>query len=116
MGRAFSTEAGKLPSGFAQMMNALDMALGGAQEVVVVGDPDTEDTEAMVDALRRPFLPNKVVLLRRPGEDGDPIVSLAPFLKEHQQVDGRATAYVCRDHFCRNPTTDIQTMLGLLGA
>ncbi len=116
MGRAFSTEAGKLPSGFTQMMNALDMALGGAQEVVIVGDPDAEDTRAMIEALREPFLPNKVVLLRRPGEAGSPIVELAPFLEEHHQLDGRATAYVCRDHFCRNPTTDVQTMLDLMGA
>ncbi|NIP36568.1 MAG: thioredoxin domain-containing protein, partial [Thermoplasmata archaeon] len=36
MGRAFSTEAGRLPSGFAQMMSALDLALGDGQEVVIV--------------------------------------------------------------------------------
>ena len=116
MVRAFSTEAEKLPSGFTQMMSALDMALGDGQEVVIVGDPSSEDTRAMLDALARPFLPNKVVLLRRPGEDGDGTVALAPFVEGHHQVDGKATAYVCRDHLCRNPTTDVQTMLDLLGA
>jgi uncharacterized protein YyaL (SSP411 family) len=105
-----------MPSGFTQMMSALDMALGGGQEVVVVGEPEAEDTLAMVEALRAPFLPNKVVLLRPPGEAGKAIVELAPFLEEHHQVDGKATAYVCRDHFCQNPTTDVQTMLDLLGA
>jgi uncharacterized protein YyaL (SSP411 family) len=116
LGQAFSNDVGRFPSGFTQMMTALDLALGGGQEVVVVGEPDAEDTRAMVGALRAPFLPNKVVLLRRPGEAGQAIVELAPFLEEHHQLDGKATAYVCRDHFCRNPTTDVQTMLDLLGA
>jgi uncharacterized protein YyaL (SSP411 family) len=116
LGQAFSTDVGRLPSGFTQMMSALDLALGGGQELVIVGEPDAEDTGAMVEALRAPFLPNKVVLLRRPGEGGGTLVELAPFLEEHHQVDGRATAYVCRDHFCNNPTTDVQTMLDLLGA
>jgi uncharacterized protein YyaL (SSP411 family) len=115
LGQAFSNDVGRLPSGFTQMMTALDLALGGGQEVVIVGEPEAEDTRAMVGALRAPFLPNKVVLLRRPGDAGKDIVELAPFLEEHHQVEGKATAYVCRDHFCRNPTTDVQTMLDLLG-
>jgi uncharacterized protein YyaL (SSP411 family) len=116
MGATFSAEVGKMPSGYTQMMSALDMALGGGQEVVIVGDPDKEDTVSMLQALRRPFLPDKVVLLKRPGDDQDDIVDLAPFLKDHHQLDGKATAYVCRDHFCNNPTTDVQTMLDVLGA
>ena len=116
LGRAFSGDVGRMPSGFTQMMSVLDLALGGGREVVIVGDPEAEDTRAMVDALRRPFLPGKVVILKRPDEGEDGIVGLAPFLGDHHQVDGKATAYVCRDHFCQNPTTDVQTMLDLLGA
>ncbi|NIP36567.1 MAG: hypothetical protein GWN18_16530, partial [Thermoplasmata archaeon] len=54
--------------------------------------------------------------LKGPDEGEEGIVALAPFLKDHHMVDGKATAYVCRDHFCQNPTTDVQTMLDLLGA
>ncbi len=116
LGKAFSGDVGKMPSGFTQMMSALDMAIGGGQEVVIVGDPEAPDTIAMLDALRRPFLPDKVVLLKTSDEGEEGIVKLAPFLKDHHQVDGKVTAYVCRDHFCSNPTTDLQTMLDLLGA
>ena len=116
MGRAFSTDASKMPSGFSQMMSALDLALGAGQEVVIVGDPGAGDTDEMLAALRRPFLPSKVVMLRRPDEGEGGVVDLAPFLADHHQLDGRATAYVCRDHLCQNPTTDVQTMLDLLGA
>jgi len=115
LGQAFSGDVGKMPSGFTQMMSALDMAMGGGQEVVIVGDPEAPDTIAMLDALRRPFLPDKVVLLKTSDEGEEGIVRLAPFLKDHHKVDGKATAYVCRDHFCNNPTTDLQTMLDLLG-
>jgi uncharacterized protein YyaL (SSP411 family) len=116
MGKAFSAEVGRMPSGFAQMMVALDLALEGGREVVVVGDPASEDTREMLAALRGTFQPNMVVLLKAPGEGEEGIVGVAPFLKDHHQVDGRATAYVCRDHFCKNPTTDVQTMLDILSA
>jgi len=116
LGAAFSGDVSKVTMGFTQMLSALDMALGGGQEVVVVGEPGDPATDGMLEALRKAFLPDKVVVLRRPGPAGDGIVALAPFVKEHHQVDGRATAYVCRQHFCRNPTTDVQEMLDELGA
>ena len=92
-------------------MSALDIALGSAREVVIVGDIGAGDTRAMLGALRSTYLPNKVVLLRTPGETGEAIVRLAPFLAEHHQIDGKATAYVCTDRFCRSPTTDPARML-----
>ncbi len=116
LGAAFSGDVSKVTMGFTQMLSALDLALGGGQEVVVVGEPGDPGTDAMLEALQGTFLPNAVVLLKRPGPAGDAIVELAPFLQDHHQVDGRATAYVCRDHFCRNPTTDVQAMLDELGA
>ena len=99
------------PLGFAQWLQALAYDLARPREIALVGDPGSQDTRAMLDALRTSYLPSKVVLLKAPGEAGEAITRLAPFLGEHRQMDGRATAFVCTDRFCRSPTTDTAEML-----
>ncbi len=88
----------------------LDYGIGPSVELVIVGDEGSEDTRALLAAARGRFLPNKVVLLRPPREAGD-VLALAPWIEHHVQVDGRATAYVCRDHECRLPVTDADALV-----
>jgi hypothetical protein len=102
------------PGAFTQFMTALDFAFGPATEIVVVGDPAHEDTVRMLRALRTPFSPNKVILLRRTDENHPAIGRLAPYMQNMESLNGKATAYVCRDNACERPTTDLATMLALL--
>jgi uncharacterized protein len=53
---------------------------------------------------RRPYLPNGVIALKRPGDEAAP--ELVPLLAGRGRVGGRAAAYVCRGHACRLPVTD----------
>ena len=112
--RAFSTDVGKMPSGFTQMMGALDRALGGSKVVVIVGDPGAEDTAALMSALRTRYLPNKVALFRRADECSEGLAGCAPYLPSYEAKDGRATAYVCQRDMCKPPTHDAGQMLELL--
>ncbi len=108
---AFSTEAAQAPASMTELMLALDFNLGPTHEVVVVGHAAAQDTQAMLAALRRPFLPNMVVLFR-PAEEHEPALArYAPFVREQEALGGRATAYVCRNFACAQPTTDSGAML-----
>ena len=98
------------------MLMGLDFGLGPSFEVVVAGDPEAADTQAMLTALRAPYVPNKVVLLRPDQDEQTPaIAEVAPFTEAQHSRDGAATAYVCRHFQCEQPTTDIAQMLVLLG-
>ncbi|MBN1382972.1 MAG: thioredoxin domain-containing protein [Deltaproteobacteria bacterium] len=99
------------PAAFTQFMSAIDFAFGPSQEVVVVGDPKAEDTQKMLKALRRPYSPNLVVLYRDATEKTPDICRIAPYTQEMRSKDGMATAYVCTNNTCEQPTTDIQTMM-----
>jgi uncharacterized protein YyaL (SSP411 family) len=112
--KAFSGQVTAFPSGYTQLIQALDFSIGPSLEVVIAGKPEAEDTRNMVRALRREFVPNKVVLLRPPGE-GNGITTIARFTNNQTGIDDRATAYVCQDYACRTPTTDIEEMLSNLG-
>jgi hypothetical protein len=112
--RAFSDDVKSAPAAYTQLMIAVDFALGPSFEVVVAGVPTADDTKAMLRAVEAPFLPGKVVLFRPAGEESPEIADVAPFTRPLVPLDGHATAYVCRNHACRMPTTDVARVLELL--
>jgi len=112
--RAFSKSVGQSPAAYTQLLVAVDFALGPSYEVVIVGKSQAEDTRAMLRGLRMQFVPNKVVLFRPAGESPD-IAKWAEFTRYQSGIDGKATAYVCRNYHCKFPTTDVEAMLKLLG-
>lgn len=97
------------PSSHTFLLTALDFALGPSFEVVIVGSPGSDDSNTMVTSLRRAFIPNKVVIFR-PDENPE-IVKLSPFTGALTTINGKATAYVCRNYCCNLPTTEVDTML-----
>ena len=110
--RSHSQTVLRSPGAHTFLLLAADFALGPSFEVVVAGDPAAQDTRAMLRAFQRPYRPNKVLVLRPPG-DGQRIVELVPYT-EQQSTAGRATAYVCRDFACKLPTEDVEQALGFL--
>jgi uncharacterized protein YyaL (SSP411 family) len=58
----------------------------------------------MLGALKTGYLPNKVVSLRLPDKAG----------LGYEAIEGKATAYVCRDQMCMPPTNSPEKMLELL--
>jgi uncharacterized protein YyaL (SSP411 family) len=102
------------PTSYTHLLSGLMFALGPGYEVVVAGVPGREDTEALLRRLRGLYLPNSVLLFRPAGVADPPIAALAPFLRGQDALDGRATAYVCRNTACELPTTDPERMAALL--
>jgi uncharacterized protein YyaL (SSP411 family) len=114
--RAFARNIGQLPSAYSQLMVALEFLAGPQFEIVVAGKPGAQDTQEMLDAVRRSFLPNRVLLLRPQGAGSGAIAAIAPYTKDMKADGGRATAYVCRNFSCAKPVQTIDEMLGLLQA
>ncbi|MAT73714.1 hypothetical protein CMK14_00990 [Candidatus Poribacteria bacterium] len=55
------------------------------------------------------------MVLFRPEEEDIRLTQLAPYTENQVPSERRATAYVCRNFSCQQPTTKIDKMLGLLG-
>ena len=115
IGKAFSDQLKHSPAAFTMSMSALDFGLGPSYEVVIAGKSDAKDTEEMLNALTRQFIPNKVVLLRPTEEESPAITRIAEFTKAQLTINGKATAYVCKNYICDLPTNNINKMLELLG-
>ncbi len=115
IGKAFSGSILQAPVAYTMLMEALDFAIGPSSEVVIAGDLKAEDTKMMLAALRREFIPDKVVIFRS-GEEAQEIIRLAGYTRNMSGIEGKATAYVCRNFSCRLPTTDAMEMIELLKA
>jgi uncharacterized protein YyaL (SSP411 family) len=113
--KAFSTQILQMASAYGQMMIAVDYAIGPSFEIVIVGEEEHADTQKMVRTLRSRFNPNQVVLFISEKQKG-PILKLAPFAFAYSAVEGKPTAYVCVNHVCQQPTTEIKQMLKFLNS
>ena len=93
--------AAQHPTGFAQWLIAYGLASGSIDEVAIIGDPDADDTKALIAAARAGFRPTQVLAV-----SADPAASAVPLLHDRTAIDGAATAYLCRGFACQRPTTD----------
>ena len=83
---------------FGHMLGAADMAVHGGVEVALAGDPAAHDFRALADAVAHEYVPSLVVA-------GGPAADVA-LLAGKTATDDQATAYVCRQYLCEEPTTD----------
>ncbi|MEM8535126.1 MAG: thioredoxin domain-containing protein [Chloroflexota bacterium] len=102
----------RYPSGFGRYLAAAEFALSIPKEIALIGEPDASEMRALADTIFTPFLPYKVVLLRKPKGD---IAIPSPLLEQREQIDGKATAYVCQNYACQLPVTDATALRQQLG-
>jgi uncharacterized protein YyaL (SSP411 family) len=114
--QTFWGQVSKQPMAYTQFLSAIDFFLGPTKEIVISGDPNGETTREMIQTVRRPFLPNKVVLCRPAGESGDRISALAPYVEKMVPVDENPATYVCEKFACRAPITELQQLKETLHA
>jgi uncharacterized protein YyaL (SSP411 family) len=110
--RAFAEQVRQYPSGYTQFLCAVDFTLGASHEVVISG---SVGAQGMLEALRSRFSPNQVLVFRPAGQESAGIDAIAAFAKNYGSMDGKATAYVCSGHACKDPTTEVNDLLALLG-
>jgi uncharacterized protein len=107
--RAFAEKVKGYPMGHTFMLAGLDFLLGPSYNVVVAGSPADNDTKNMLATLRRQYIPSLTLTLWTPE-----MARTAPAGVSYEKIDGKATAYVCRDQTCMPPTSDKDKMLEYL--
>jgi uncharacterized protein YyaL (SSP411 family) len=106
--RALDAFAGRLeaaPAALPQLLAAGLRAQAHPRQVVVAGDRQSADTEALVAEVRRRFLPDTLLLVA----DETSRAALArwnPAVGRMHPIEGKAAAYVCENFACREPVTE----------
>jgi uncharacterized protein YyaL (SSP411 family) len=102
--KAFSRNIMHSPSAFTMMLSGFDYFLGESAEIIIAGNPESQDTKKILDLVNSKFIPNKVVLLKKPGDSK--LEQIAPYTVPYKEIDG-ATAYICRNYACEQPTGNL---------
>jgi len=110
--KIFSETVRQYPSGYTQFLCSFDFALGPAKEIVIAGNFKEDGTQQMLKAIWSRFLPKKVLLLHPEKETS--IENIAKFTTMQKIINGKATAYICKNHTCKKPTNDINKMIQFL--
>ncbi len=100
------------PTGMGQMLLALDVYLGPATELVFLADKDAAETRAVLNELRRRFLPRVSVALRStaPIEAGAPLDATFHGKKANQLP----TLFVCSGVTCQAPASGVAAVRSAL--
>ena len=106
--RALSEEVTVQPLGHSFMLLGLEFALGSTFNVVLVGAPLERGTVELLTALRKKYLPNLTITMWKPE-----MTSVVPGVV-YEKIDGKPTAYVCRNQTCMPPTSNVEKMMELL--
>jgi uncharacterized protein YyaL (SSP411 family) len=105
MTRTFAQEVEGAPEAYTFFLSATDFLIGPSYSVTLVGEMKEKETSDMLNALRKNYLPTTVIELKHPNKAG----------LGYQQIDGKATAYVCQNQTCLPPTNSVGLMLERLG-
>ncbi len=95
------------------MLAALSTYHAGMPQVVLVGDGDSRDVQALRDVVRRRYMPTAITMAVN-SANRDRLDRLLPWMAAMKARDGRPTAYVCRDFSCQAPTTEARELDGQL--
>jgi hypothetical protein len=68
----------------------------------------------MIRAVHDRFIPDRIILLADDGAGQDFLVRHLEFIQDMKMKDGEATAFVCQDHACQLPTSEIPAMIKLI--
>jgi uncharacterized protein YyaL (SSP411 family) len=100
------------PSAVTCWLAAVDFLRSESQEVVLIGDASDSVILEMKRELGKMFEPNRVLAGSATGSSE---FDDFPLLEGRIQVNGKATAYVCKNYVCKLPVTSSQEMREQLG-
>ncbi|MFH1194223.1 MAG: thioredoxin domain-containing protein [bacterium] len=96
-----SDAANNSPSAFTHLINAFNFASGPSYEIIIAGEPDWDSTKNMIEIVNQDFIPNKVVMLA-----DENLKNIFPHLAGYIFIEGKATAYVCKNYACELPVNE----------
>jgi uncharacterized protein YyaL (SSP411 family) len=102
--RLFSPFAEKQPFAFSHMLEAFDLYQRGPTDIVIVGD--SAEFREWFERLGLLYVANRALFAVDPKLPSDTLVPEP--VQGKTQVNGRLTAYVCRERTCSAPLTSLR--------
>jgi uncharacterized protein YyaL (SSP411 family) len=97
----------RYPLGFARWLSAAENAAGNMKQAALLGDAYDENFQRMLQAIRAEYRPGLIT-----AASSHPINESSPaLLRDRPLLNGKSTVYVCEGFVCKQPTTEIETLV-----
>ncbi|MBI4463543.1 MAG: thioredoxin domain-containing protein [Acidobacteria bacterium] len=101
----FSGAAARALFGHERLLCGMHDWQEGLQEIAIIGNLQDSQTRQLLRVVQDSYLPNKVVALLDPSwPDVSTFTQCVPLLADKEALNGKPTAYVCRNFACQQPT------------
>ncbi|MGA2267343.1 MAG: thioredoxin domain-containing protein [Bryobacteraceae bacterium] len=111
---AFASRLAATPAALPQMLAACEWVAGEPREIILVGDRHGAGALALLRALHSRFVPHRVVMLVDSPESRRTLAARIPSIESMEKIQGRASAYVCRNYTCQLPVTESEKFAELI--
>jgi len=111
---AFAARLQSDPEAVPALASAVDFHLAPKKQILIAGDPKSQDTRELLRQVNSRFLPNKILILADGGAGQQELARWLPFVQGARRTKDHATAYICENYVCKLPTTDPQVVARLL--
>jgi uncharacterized protein YyaL (SSP411 family) len=107
----------KYPAAAGQMLLAVDLHVGPAYEIAILGNQEEQATQRVITDLRRRFFPNRVVAARAEGSgfgvQGPGKRALDLLFEGREAKSPPPTVYVCENFACQAPVNGADEVIAL---
>jgi uncharacterized protein YyaL (SSP411 family) len=110
--KAFTPHINQVPSGHAMFLLAVMDRLGPFYEVVIAGERDDIHTKKLLDTFNKNYLPRAVFSLNSSDEEW--LKKKVESFTDKLPIDGKSTAYPCKEGVCQLPVTDPDRLYEIL--
>ena len=102
--------AAKYPTSFSEWLCAIDFVVHPIQEIAILGEPDLQNTQALVNALWSVYRPGAIAAI----SSYPPAPNSPPLLLDRPLLDNLSTAYVCQNFVCLKPVNTPEEFISQL--
>jgi len=111
---AFEPRLAVASAALPQMLAACEFLTSEPRQIVIAGEKESADTRELLRVVFAQFSPDRIVLLIDSDASRAALTPAIPAIEGMRKLEGRATAYVCRDYACQLPVSNPDELAGLL--
>ncbi len=109
--KAFGSKAENTPTAYTFYASSLMTKNTPGSQIVLCGNVEDDEIQRMLKVCYKTYDPFRIVVI---SDGDDKLKALCPMLSDKTQIEGKATAYVCKNYSCKKPVTCVDELEKLL--